>query len=205
MANPRTGDCDLDRSVTVDELVTSVNVALGNAPMSACEDADLDEDESVGVSELVASVGAAMNGVPPAAPRDPARSLIYVSQIYNDPLVLRMDDDPLVFNSPVADERALTYCALYDNGYSDPTEVKRRSTSPEPPVTFPIGGPCEIPTHCTDGNLRAACRGTTLEERDRSCDSSDGAGDGLCDACPLLGGVTTEDEMFILLGHYFLR
>jgi hypothetical protein len=49
------------------------------------------------------------------------------------------------------------------------------------------------------------CSGTTLEERNRSCDSSDGAGDGACDACPLLGGVTTEDEMFILFGKYFIR
>jgi hypothetical protein len=205
MAHPRTGDCDLDRQVTVNELVTSVNVALGNAPMSACDDADIDDDESVGVRELVAAVGAALNGLPPAAPRDPEKSLIYVSRIYNDPLVLRMDDDPLVFDSPLADERALTYCALYDNGYTDPTEVKRRSTSPEPPPTLPVGGPCDIPTHCTEGKVRAACSGTTLEERDRSCDSGAGTGDGLCDACPLRGGVTTEDEMFILLGHYFIR
>jgi hypothetical protein len=25
----------------------------------------------------------------------------------------------------------------------------------------------------------------------------------LCDACPLRGGVTTDDEMFILLGQYY--
>ncbi len=27
---------------------------------------------------------------------------------------------------------------------------------------------------------------------------------GDCDACPVLAGVTTEDEMFILLGAYYL-
>jgi len=27
---------------------------------------------------------------------------------------------------------------------------------------------------------------------------------GECDACPVLGGVTTEDEMFILLGRYYV-
>jgi hypothetical protein len=37
----------------------------------------------------------------------------------------------------------------------------------------------------------------------RACDSAPGANDGVCDACPLFGGVTTEDEMFILLGSYF--
>jgi hypothetical protein len=29
-------------------------------------------------------------------------------------------------------------------------------------------------------------------------------GGGLCDACPLRGGVTTEDEMIILLGGFYV-
>ena len=39
---------------------------------------------------------------------------------------------------------------------------------------------------------------------DSFCDSAPGAGDGDCDACPLLGGLTTEDEMFIFLGGYYI-
>ncbi len=31
---------------------------------------------------------------------------------------------------------------------------------------------------------------------DAACDSSPGAGDGFCDACQIMGGVTTENEMF---------
>ena len=27
---------------------------------------------------------------------------------------------------------------------------------------------------------------------------------GVCDACPVRGGVTTEDEMFILTGSYYV-
>jgi hypothetical protein len=27
---------------------------------------------------------------------------------------------------------------------------------------------------------------------------------GVCDACTVTGGVTTEDEMFILLGNYYV-
>jgi hypothetical protein len=27
---------------------------------------------------------------------------------------------------------------------------------------------------------------------------------GMCDACPLLGGVTTDDEMFLPLGSYYV-
>ena len=28
--------------------------------------------------------------------------------------------------------------------------------------------------------------------------------ESVCDACPLEGGVTTEDEMFIMLGFYYM-
>ena len=38
---------------------------------------------------------------------------------------------------------------------------------------------------------------------DDRCASRQDAGDGVCDACPLRGGVTTDDEMFILLGAYY--
>ena len=37
----------------------------------------------------------------------------------------------------------------------------------------------------------------------REASFHDFPGDGECDACPLRGGVTTEDEMFILIGAYF--
>ena len=85
--------------------------------------------------------------------------------------------------------------------------MKRRSTSPEPPLVFGLplgpGGPCPDATVAcanegpTKGNL---CNGN-----DSVCDSSPGAGDGDCDACPVLGGVTTEDEMFIQTGAYYLE
>jgi hypothetical protein len=205
MVHRPAGDCNLNQRVTVDELVTCVNIALDKTPLAACTDADMNTDDKVEVNELVTAVDAALNGVPAPVARDPEESLLYVSQIYNDPLVLRLGDEPLYFNSPSADERALTYCALYDNGHVDPAEVKMRSTSPEPPINLPIGGPCDMPTHCTTGQPQEPCSGGTLEERNQSCDSSDDAGDGTCDACTLVGGVTTEDEMFILLGKYFVR
>jgi hypothetical protein len=36
------------------------------------------------------------------------------------------------------------------------------------------------------------------------CDSTPGANDGSCDACSITGGESTENEMFILIGSYFL-
>jgi cysteine-rich repeat protein len=131
---------------------------------------------------------------------DPADGLLYTSLIYNDPTVVRFDP-PLLFSGADVN-RALTYCALYDNGFTDPSTVKRKSTSP-PTLLGGFGGPCGTPTHCVAGKPKAPCTGLGQKQRDASCDSTPGAGDGFCDACPLTGGVTTEDEMFVLLGSYY--
>ncbi len=201
------GDCNTDDSVTVDEVVTGVTIALGEKSTSACYEMDGNFDEQVTVDEILTAITAALNGVPPPFERDPEESLLYVSRIYNDPVQLRFDP-PLVFpgrGSP-AEERTLTYCALYDNGFSDPAEVKTRATSPPPPSPFAPGGPCTLPTHCTEGKVEEPCRRSLDEDtRNASCDTSPGAGDGFCDACPVLGGVTTEDEMFILMGQFYER
>lgn len=197
------GDCDVSNAVTVDEIITTVNIALGAMPLSACREADGDFSYTVTVDEVLTGVTAALQGVPPAEERDPDDSLFYVSTLYNDPVVVR-PAEPEVFRGD-EDDRSVTFCALYDNGYVDPNEVKRRSTSPAPPVTFPgIGGPCAEPTHCAEGNVGQLCSGRGDAAKNRSCDSTAGAGDGFCDACPLRGGVTTEDEMFILLGRIYI-
>jgi hypothetical protein len=62
-----------------------------------------------------------------------------------------------------------------------------------------IGGPCQANSvACLDGpNKGQLCGGQA--DPDAFC-----GGEGLCDACPAHGGVTTEDEMFILLGNYFV-
>lgn len=199
------GDCDSSGDVTVDEVLTSVNIALGSAEMPRCLDADRDFDSVITVDELLASVTAALTGVPAGTVRDASDSLLYTSLIYNDPVVLRYDAAPMTFPSPFAEERSLTYCALFDNGLVDPNEVKRRSTSPPPPAeVLPVGGPCDEASHCTAGKVGEPCAGRTERARHASCDSTTGAGDGMCDACPLTGGVTTEDEMFILMGQFYV-
>lgn len=129
---------------------------------------------------------------------DPMERLLYTNFLYNDPVQLRFNP-PLGFTGSQS-ERTLTYCALYDNGFTDPTKVKRQSTSPRTPFNTST---CPTPTHCYGGKVCQPCSGNTAEERNRSCDSSSGAGDGLCDACTLNGGVTTEDEMFLLLGSFY--
>jgi cysteine-rich repeat protein len=58
------GDCGNDGGVTVDELVTGVQIALGNSDPSECPEFDSDNSMSVTVDELVIAVGNALNGCP---------------------------------------------------------------------------------------------------------------------------------------------
>jgi hypothetical protein len=73
--------------------------------------------------------------------------------------------------------------------------VKRASTSQE-------NGFFCLPTHCAEGRIGEPCGDGSQLDRDHSCDSSPGAGDGRCDACTSGFGVTTDDEMFVLVGSY---
>jgi hypothetical protein len=132
-------------------------------------------------------------------PGDPAENLLYTNLVFDEPFIGHFDP-PLVFDSELADARTLTYCVLYDNGFIDPQEVKRRTTSPPPPLGLPS---CSVPTHCTEGNVGSPCSGSSTSQRDASCDSSPGTGDGFCDACPLRGGVTTEDAFLAFVGDYY--
>jgi hypothetical protein len=115
---------------------------------------------------------------------------------YNDPAVI-VYDPPRPMSGLTAD-RTYKFCSLYDNGAIDPARVKRRSTSPVPPIGF--GGPCAVAdTRCIGGPRQ----GQLCNGNDAFCASFPGATDGDCDACPVLGGVTTEDEMFIFIGSFF--
>jgi hypothetical protein len=189
---PRAGDCNGDLKVTVDEVITGVSIALGETDESVCPRFDGDHSGDVAVDEIVSAVSSALN----PQFRDAEDSFLYVTYTYADPLVLQFHP-PLELGgeTSVEAERTLTYCAIYDNGFTNPSDVKRSSTSPTNGVI------CRA-THCAEGRVGAACAGDAQVERDRSCDSTAGAGDGSCDACSVGFGVTTEDEMFVLIGSF---
>jgi hypothetical protein len=58
------GDCNVDGSVTVDEIVRMVNIALGQQDVSICPAADRDGSGTVTVDEIVQAVNNALNGCP---------------------------------------------------------------------------------------------------------------------------------------------
>jgi hypothetical protein len=131
---------------------------------------------------------------------------IFTTTDYSDPMVLTYDP-PVPLNGADPSSRRYKFCSIYDNGATIPEQVKRQSTSPAPPFGLGaleelVGGPClDDKVTCLDGPKKGVqCNGDNSV-----CDSSPGLGDGVCDACPVHGGVTTEDEMFILLGLYYLE
>lgn len=130
----------------------------------------------------------------------PDETADYVSRLYDDPLYTYYDP-PNGYSSPVEAERTFKACAVYDNGADNPLEVKRESTKPNTPVCdsflAPAGCGCEP-------DERVCLGGTAEGQRCNGDDSVCGEG-GACDACPLLGGVTTDDEMFIPLGSYYVE
>jgi len=58
------GDCDASGEVTVDELVTLVNMGLGSIGIAVCPAADGDGDGSVTVDEIIAAVNNGLSGCP---------------------------------------------------------------------------------------------------------------------------------------------
>ncbi len=187
-AAARAGDCDGDNLVSISELTTGVGIALGTKGFAACPQFDMDGSRSVAVFELVAAVQSALE------PRElePQKALMYSGFDYADPF-RQLYDPPLVLGAKgtSAADRTLTFCGLYDNGFSDPADVVRNSTRPT------NAGSC-VPTHCAEGRVGERCsRGNNSV-----CDTAAGAGDGFCDACSSAFGLTTDDEMFLLIGSY---
>ena len=58
------GDCNHSTEVTIEELITLVNIALGSSPISACLAGNANGDGEITVNEIIAAVNNALNGCP---------------------------------------------------------------------------------------------------------------------------------------------
>jgi hypothetical protein len=128
---------------------------------------------------------------------DPSGVTIYENLLYSDPLYKEYDPG-IVFDGASDASRTLHACATYNNGLDeagalDPETVTRYSRLPDRTLCEPVA--------CVSGKLGAPCSGT---DDHASCDSTPGARDGSCDACPITPGPTTEDEMFVIMPWYIL-
>ena len=65
------GDCNRNSEVTVNELITMVNIALGAADQSICVAGDADGSGEITIGDIVAAVNSARDGCspPPGNPK----------------------------------------------------------------------------------------------------------------------------------------
>jgi hypothetical protein len=56
------GDCYSQGSVTVDDVITTVRIALGDADVSECRAGDADQDGQITIDEILTAVNNALNG-----------------------------------------------------------------------------------------------------------------------------------------------
>ena len=110
----------------------------------------------------------------------------YVSRLYNDPTIMDINP-PMAFDDPDPASRTFKYCAVFDNGKADPSTLRRARDLPEG------ARPC-TPKYCVGGGAQGS-----------ECSNDADCAGGVCDACTLTGGYTTEDEMFELQGAYYVQ
>jgi len=135
----------------------------------------------------------------------PEREPDYRSFTYQDPLYQRFDEgNALELDSDDPKDRTYRYCAIYDNGETNNEEVRRHSTRAR-------SGACAFAElsrgfigECGCGPELRACYGGPNEGMACNGDDSVCGEGGQCDACPVWGGVTTEEEMFAILGSYYV-
>lgn len=60
------GDCSGNSEVTVDELITMVNISLENLPVTNCPAGDANGDGSITINEIIAAVNNSLNSCPQA-------------------------------------------------------------------------------------------------------------------------------------------
>ena len=153
------------------------------------------------------------NDIPGSECGRPTREPDYESFDYADALYQRFEGEQVMaFDSPDPANRTFTYCAVWDNGESNPSEVRRESLKPDAETCDFVNA---IAPFAQAAGIEVFYCGCAPEERScfggpnqgMACNGDDsvcGAG-GICDACPAGGGVTTEEEMFLLLGSYYVK
>ncbi len=148
---------------------------------------------------------------PDCLPED--RDPDYISRDYADPVYQRFFEPELPsFDSSDDRDRTFKYCSLWDNGETDPEEVRRESTKPDAETCDFVD---RVREFASGAGFDVFACGCIPEERScfggpnqgMACIGDDSlCGDGgICDACATGGGVTTEEEMFILLGSYYVE
>lgn len=152
------GDCDRNEEVTVDELVTGVNIALDALPIDRCRALDLSGDDQVTVDELLVAVGSAMKGCGAPPNRAPQASAVSFGADTATPYVEKQligsdpDNDTITYEL-ADDEAGVGYSFAYINPDSGLLYVT---------LVPGFQGSIVLPYRVTDGQLFSDTANATL-------------------------------------------
>lgn len=126
------GDCNNNTVVTVDEIITGINIALGNTPLSSCPSFDSSGNGLVTVDELLHGVSNALNGCGAPLPGN-AQAKITVVNRSGSQQTLTLHGSLKIPHTPPAS---------YDSSYTVPNVVVPASCSCSCGGTCCSGGAC---------------------------------------------------------------
>ena len=98
------GDCDGDASITIAELITAVDIALGTRPLHDCAAADADGDGQVSITDLLIDVAAALGEIPTPATSTPTPTAIAPTQTPTAVAGPFVDDQRIVYSDGLHNE-----------------------------------------------------------------------------------------------------
>lgn len=153
------GDCDDDNAVTINEIITGVNIALDSLSLDTCPSFDADHDGMVTVNELVVGVNNALGECGSQANRAPHASDVSLSVDSTTPYLVKQliasdpDDDTITYELLAADAGT-----GYDFAYVNPESGVLYLT-----FTPDFQGTIVLPYHVTDGKLFSNTASATLQ------------------------------------------
>jgi hypothetical protein len=141
------GDCDHNGSVTIDELLETVNIALGNLSVHACDLSDANGDGQITVDEILAAVRNALDGCPPAV-------VLRIGSATGVP------GQRGVSFSVTVDTAGARIAATQNQITFDPMAQIASTPTGEPDCTGPGSATAFLPFGCVPGQGCQAIRGT---------------------------------------------
>ncbi len=153
------GDCNHDEHLTIDELVTGVNIALGALPIGRCPDFDPGGSGTVTIDEIIAAVSNALAGCAAPANRPPQASEVSFSANAATPYAEKQligsdpDNDTITYEL-IADEAGTGYSFAYLNPESGVLYIT---------LAAGFQGTLTLPYRVTDGKVFSNAANATIE------------------------------------------
>lgn len=155
------GDCSGDQSVTVDDILTMVNVALGRAAVSTCPAGNPNQDNDITIDEILVAVNNALSGCGSGGNRAPVASDVSLTAGTTTPYVEKQligsdpDNDTITYEL-VAEDSGTGYSFAYVNPQSGVLYLS---------LVAGFQGNIGLPYRVTDGRLFSNSATVTVQVR----------------------------------------